>query len=164
MMGYQAANKDSFQYRAGYDIGYKLYKTYWDTTYTNNTKQFGGNEKQYKDYALKDVANKIAILAKMRKKGLKIIAGSDAEEPFQTPGFSLLDELKQIKKAGYTNAELLKMVTINADLFWDNKSKTTDFIILSKNPLLDINNIGTVEYVIKSGVVIDCKKLLAEIE
>lgn len=163
MMGYQATPKETFKNRAGFDIGTKLYGIYWDTTYTNNTKQFGGQEKQYKEFAEKDVANKIAILRRMRAKGIKIIAGSDAEEPYQTPGFSLLDELKQIQKAGYTNLELIKMVTINADLFWNKKTKPTDFILLSKNPLADINNIGTVEYVIKSGTSINCKKLLEDI-
>jgi imidazolonepropionase-like amidohydrolase len=164
MMGYQAANKDSFPYRAGYEIGTKLYGTEWDTTYTNNTKQFGGQEKQYKDYAINDVAKKIAILAKMRAKGVKIIAGSDAEEPYQTPGFSLIDELRLIQKAGFTNAELLKMITTNADLFWNKKTKQTDYILLSKNPLDNISNLESVEYVIKGNEVIDTKKLLESIK
>ncbi len=163
-MGYQAANKDSFQYRAGYSIGTKLYGKEWDTTYTNNTKQFGGQEKQYKDFANKDIEKKISILAKMRAKGLKIIAGSDAEEPYQTPGFSLLDELKLIQKAGFTNAELLQMVTTNADLFWNKKTKQTEYILLSKNPLKNIENIRTLEYVIKGSEVIDTKKLLDSIK
>jgi imidazolonepropionase-like amidohydrolase len=163
-MAYHAANKDSFQYRAGYAIGTKLYGTEWDTTYTNSTKQFASQEKQYKDFADKDVEKKIAILAKMRAKGLKIIAGSDAEEPHQTPGFSLLDELKQIQKAGFTNAELLQMVTTNADLFWNKKAKQTDYILLAKNPLDDINNLGSVEYVIKGNEIIDTKKLLESIK
>jgi imidazolonepropionase-like amidohydrolase len=159
-MAYQAVNKDSFQYRAGYAIGKKLYGAEWDTTYTNSTKQFAGQEKQYKDFAEKEIAKKIAILAKMRAKGLKIIAGSDAEEPFQTPGFSLLDELKLIQKAGFTNAELLQMVTTNADLFWNKKTNQTDYILLSKNPLDNISNLESVEYVIKGNEVIDTKKLL----
>jgi imidazolonepropionase-like amidohydrolase len=177
MMGYQAANKDSFQYRAGYATGTKLYGTEWDTTYTNNTKQFGGQEKQYKDYAINDVAKKIAILVKMRAKGVKIIAGSDAEEPYQTPGFSLLDELKLIQKAGFTNAELLQMVTTNASEFnnfnpnpikvnkrMDLASAKAYYILLSKNPLENIDNIGTVEYVIKGSEIIDTKKLLDSIK
>jgi imidazolonepropionase-like amidohydrolase len=163
-MGYQAANKDSFQYRAGYAIGTKLYDQEWDTTYTNNAKQFGGQAKQYKDFADKDVSKKIAILTKMRTKGVKIIAGSDAEEPYQTPGFSLLDELKQIQKAGFTNAELLNMITTNADLFWNKKTKQTDYILLSKNPLDNISNLESVEYVIKGNEVIDTKKLLDSIK
>ncbi len=172
-MAYHAANKDSFQYRAGYAIGRKLYGTEWDTTYTNSTKQFAGQEKQYKDFADKDIEKKIAILAKMRAKGVKIIAGSDAEEPYQTPGFSLIDELKLIQKAGYTNAELLRMVTTNAkDFFSYNltnpKTRTLEttngYILLSKNPLDDINNLGTVEYVIKGNEVIDTKKLLERIK
>jgi imidazolonepropionase-like amidohydrolase len=163
-MAYQAVNKDSFQYRAGYAIGTKLYGTEWDTTYTNNAKQLGTQAKQYKDFADKDITKKIAILAKMRAKGVKIIAGSDAEEPYQTPGFSLLDELRLIQKAGFTNAELLQMVTSNADLFWNKKTKQTDYILLSKNPLENIENIGTVEYVIKGSEVIDAKKLLESIK
>jgi imidazolonepropionase-like amidohydrolase len=159
-MAYQAVNKDSFQYRAGYAIGKKLYGAEWDTTYTNSTKQFAGQEKQYKDFAEKEIAKKIAILAKMRAKGLKIIAGSDAEEPYQTPGFSLIDELRLIQKAGFTNAELLKMITTNADLFWNKKTKQTDYILLSKNPLDNISNLESVEYVIKGNEVIDAKKLL----
>jgi imidazolonepropionase-like amidohydrolase len=163
-MGYQAANKDSFVYRAGYAIGTKLYGTEWDTTYTNNTKQFGGQEKQYKDYADNSLAIKLNVLAKMRAKGVKIIAGSDAEEPYQTPGFSLIDELKLIQKAGFTNAELLQMVTTNADLFWNKKLKQTDYILLSKNPLQNIANLETVEYVIKGSEVIDTKQLLKTIK
>jgi imidazolonepropionase-like amidohydrolase len=159
-MAYHGANKDSFQYRAGYEIGKKLYANIWDTTYENTTKQFAGQEKQYKDFAEKDIAKKIAILAKMRVKGLKIIAGSDAEEPYQTPGFSLIDELRLIQKAGFTNAELLKMITTNADLFWNKKTKQTDYILLSKNPLDNISNLESVEYVIKGNEVIDAKKLL----
>jgi imidazolonepropionase-like amidohydrolase len=164
MMAYHASSKDSFQYRAGYEIGKKLYANIWDTTYENATKQFGKNLKYYSDYANSDVSKKIAILTKMRAKGVKIIAGSDAEEPYQTPGFSLLDELKQIQKAGFTNAELLQMVTTNGDLFWNKKTKQTDYILLSKNPLDNINNLGTVEYVLKGSEVIDTKKLLESIE
>jgi imidazolonepropionase-like amidohydrolase len=163
-MAYHGATKDSFPFRAGYEIGKKLYANIWDTTYENATKQFAGQEKQYKDFADKDIAKKIAILAKMRAKGVKIIAGSDAEEPYQTPGFSLIDELRLIQKAGFTNAELLKMITTNADLFWNKKTKQTDYILLSKNPLDNINNLGTVEYVIKGNEVIDTKKLLERIK
>jgi imidazolonepropionase-like amidohydrolase len=163
-MAYHAANKDSFQYRAGYAIGTKLYGVEWDTTYTNSTKQFAGQEKQYKDFADKDIEKKIAILAKMRAKGLKIIAGSDAEEPYQTPGFSLIDELRLTQKAGFTNAELLKMITTNADLFWNKKTKQTDYILLSKNPLDNIINLESVEYVIKGNEVIDAKKFLERIK
>jgi imidazolonepropionase-like amidohydrolase len=171
-MGYQAANKDSFVYRTGYAIGTKLYGADWDTTYTNNTKQFGGQEKQYKDYADNSLAIKLKVLAKMRAKGVKIIAGSDAEEPYQTPGFSLIDELKLIQKAGFTNAELLQMVTTNAKEFYvqsipNSKTKIaerTDYILLSKNPLQNIANLESVEYVIKGSEVINTKQLLQTIK
>jgi imidazolonepropionase-like amidohydrolase len=173
MMVYHSVPEDSLQYRAGYTIGKKLYNIEWDTAYAATNKQLAGKEKQSADFMRNGVANKIAILAKMRAKGVKIIAGSDAEEPYQTPGFSLLDELKLIQKAGFTNAELLQMVTINAKNFFSNNlanpkmrtlEKTNGYILLSKNPLEDINNLGTVEYVIKGSEVIDTKKLLESIK
>jgi imidazolonepropionase-like amidohydrolase len=164
MMAYHAVPKDSFQYRAGYAIGNKLYANVWDTTYENAHKQLGTQAEQYKKFAIADIAKKIDILSKMRAKGVKIIAGSDAEEPYQTSGFSLLDELKLIQRAGFSNSELLQMITTNADLFWNKKTKQTDYILLSKNPLENIENIGTVEYVIKGSEVIDTKKLLESIK
>ncbi len=178
MMVYHSVPADSLQYRAGYAIGKKLYMAAWDTTYSNTNKQLLGKEKQYADFMRNGVANKIEVLKKMRAKGLKIVAGSDAEEPFQTPGFSLLDELKLIQKAGYTNAELLMMVTTNAALLYNTTSNTiylrneiknpnlkrANYILLSKNPLDDINNLGTIEYIIKGNEVIDTKKLLESIQ
>ncbi len=178
MMVYHSVPADSLQYRAGYAIGKKLYKTAWDTNYSNTNKQLLGKEKQYADFMRNGVANKIEVLKKMRAKGLKIVAGSDAEEPYQTPGFSLLDELKLIQKAGFTNAELLMMVTTNAALLYNATSNTiyltneiknpnpkrANYILLSNNPLDDINNLGTVEYVIKGNEVIETKKLLESIK
>ncbi len=163
-MAYHGANKDSFNYRAGYEIGKKLYANTWDTTYENATKQFGKNLKYYSDYANSDISKKLSILAKMHAKSVKIIVGSDAEEPYQTPGFSLIDELRLIQKAGFTNEELIKMITVNADLFWNKKTKQTDYILLSKNPLDNISNLESVEYVIIGNEIIDTKKLLESIK
>jgi imidazolonepropionase-like amidohydrolase len=164
LMAYHSIPHDSLQFRAGYNLGYHLYKKEWDSLYAETTKQLGQNAAKYADYMRTDVDKKISILSKLRKAGVRIIAGSDAEEPFQTPGFSLLDELKLIQKAGFTNAELLKMITINAANFFNEKLDPNQFILLDKNPLLDINNFGTVTHIYNSKKLIDCKKLLAEIQ
>ena len=164
MMVYHTVPADSLQYRAGYAIGKKLYNIAWDTTYEAMNKQLKGNEKKYADYMANDVSKKIAILTKLKAAGVKIIAGSDAEEPYQTPGFSLIDELRLIQKAGFTNAELLQMVTTNANSFFGIKSNKNDFILLDKNPLESISNLESVLYVIKGKEIIDCKKLLVTIK
>ncbi len=172
-MAYQAATRDSFQFRAGYTIGRKLYGQEWDSSYADNTKQFAGQEQRYKDFANDDISKKLSILAKMHVKGIRIIAGSDAEEPYQTPGFSLIDELKWIQKAGFSNAELLQMVTVNPRLYFStnlsnpktrNLETNSSYIVLSKNPLEQIGHLETVEYVIKGKELIDTKKLLESIQ
>ena len=165
MMVYHSIPQDSLKYRSGYAIGNKLYNIDWDTTYNSFNKTAITQRKQYADFMRNDVAKKIEILKKMRANGLMIIAGSDAEEPYQTPGFSLVDELLLIKKAGYSNLELLKMVTENPMLYFGNKiSDNKDFILLSENPLTNISNLSTVKYLIKGSKVTDTKKLIETIK
>ena len=164
MQVYHSIPLDSMQYRAGYAIGTKLYKVAWDTTYENMNQQLKGNEKKYADFMRNGVEQKIAILTKLRAAGVKIIAGSDAEEPYQTPGFSLIDELRLIQKAGFTNAELLQMVTTNANAFFGITTKKNEYILLEKNPLENIGNLESVQCVIKGKEIIDCKKLLETIK
>ncbi len=169
MMVYHTVPEDSLKYRAGFNIGYKLYKTAWDSTYAATATELGTKAKQYGDYMRNDVTHKLEVLSKMRGKGLKIIAGSDAEEPFQTPGYSLVDELKLIKKAGYSNYELLQMVTTNAAAFFNKqniieKGKTTTFILLAKNPFDNIDNLSSVEFVFKNNSIINTKLLLTKIK
>lgn len=168
LMAYHAYPKDSFVNRSGYSISYPLYKTQWDTTYENTEKQLGNNKAGYVDYIQKQVKTKLEALRKLHEKKVLIIAGADAEEPFQSPGFSLLDELLQIQKAGLTNYELLKTATINSALFLKEEQtngsieidKNASLILLSKNPLDDIRNLQTVELMIKGNIIIDCKAKL----
>ncbi len=63
------------------------------------------------------------------------------------------------------------MVTTNAKEYFSEKiglktTKTTrlDYILLSKNPIENIDNLQTVEYVIKGNEIIDVKKLLDNIK
>ena len=165
LMVYHSIPEDSLKYRAGYAIGNKLYNVEWDTTYKSYSTTSETKRKQYAEYMKADVAKKIEILKKMRALGLTVIAGSDAEEPYQTPGFSIVDELMLIQKAGYSNSELLKMVTENPMLYFGKQiSENKDFILLSANPFLNIANLSTVQYVIKGGTVIDTKKLIQNIK
>jgi imidazolonepropionase-like amidohydrolase len=168
MMVYHTVPKDSLQFRAGYEIGKKLYQTGWDTVYAATTAQLKGNEERYADYFKKQLAIKLAALRKAHEKGITIIAGSDAEEPYQTPGFSLIEELKWIKKAGFTNIELLRMATTNAlpilKIINGNKPVPTSYILLNKNPLDDIGNLNSVSHLINNNSVVDCTALSGTIK
>jgi imidazolonepropionase-like amidohydrolase len=153
-MAYHAFSKDSFQYRAGYQQGMAVYKTHWDTTYESSVKQMGADEAKYIDFAKKSLEKKLMVLKKLAEKQVPIIIGSDAEEPYQTPGYSLIEELKLIQKAGFTNLQLLQMVTLNAANYYAGIKKTTNtkrndqFILLAKNPVENIDNLTTVKELI----------------
>jgi imidazolonepropionase-like amidohydrolase len=172
-MVYHSVPQEKLSERSGYAIGKKLYDVQWDTTYTSLTAQLGEkNGKLYADYMSKDLAKKITVLEKIKAKNINVIAGSDAEEPYQTPGFSLIEELKLIQKAGFSNYDLLKTCTINAATFFHEEKKLgtveqgkqANLIVLSKNPLEDVKNLEFVEHVIKGSESRSAEELLKEIK
>lgn len=82
-----------------------------------------------------------------------IMAGTDSNVATVVPGFSLHNELESLSKAGMTNANVLYSATV-APSTWMNsntgKIKTgyrSDLVLLTKNPLEDIKNTKTIEYV-----------------
>jgi predicted metal-dependent TIM-barrel fold hydrolase len=102
-----------------------------------------------------------------------IMAGTDANVATVVPGFSLHDELASLSQLGMTNAEVLYSATV-APSNWmksiTGKIKVgyhSDLILLSKNPLEDIKNTKTVEYVFFGKYMIDktqIKTILKNIE
>jgi imidazolonepropionase-like amidohydrolase len=155
-MAYLAFNKDSFAYRAGYANGMEYYKLHWDTTYATTVKSMGADVDKYAKFAKSAIAKKLLVLHKLHKAGVNIIAGSDAEEPYQTPGYSIIEELKLIRQAGFSNLDLIRMVTTNAALYFANvvgankNALSKHYILLSKNPLEGIDNLGSCVRVISN--------------
>lgn len=173
MMVYHSYPYDSLKNRIGYNEGYNLYKKHWDTTYLNTTNSIPETKrKMYADYMLNRVQNKIQLLKKIHETNINLIAGSDAEEPFQTPGFSIMEELLLIQKGGYSNYELLKTVTYNAALYFNEEklfgsieqNKEAHLLILNKNPLDDIKNLESIETILFNNTVIDKADLLKKIK
>lgn len=82
-----------------------------------------------------------------------IMAGTDANVAASVPGFSLHDELESLSKSGMTNSQAIYSATV-APGDW-MKSKTgkikveyhSDLVLLRKNPLENIKNTKTIEYV-----------------
>ena len=168
-MVYHSYPQEKLVERSGYALGKKLYEIEWDTTYKSLSKQLSEKDaKRYAEYMSNDLANKIKTLQKMVQKNVTIIAGSDAEEPYQTPGFALIEELKLIQQSGLNNYELLKTCTSNAARFFNEEkqlgtieqNKQANLIILDKNPLEDIKNLEFVNTIIKSGKIINAADVL----
>jgi imidazolonepropionase-like amidohydrolase len=167
LMAYHAYPKDSFVNRIGNNLAYPLYKSNWDTAYAKAEEKMGGNKAKYVEFIIKQASTKIAVLKKMHQQKVPLLAGADAEEPFQTPGFTLIDELLQIQKAGLSNYELLRTATINGALFFKDEKlngtveigKNASLILLSRNPLADVRNLQYVDIIIKGSRFVDCKFL-----
>ena len=82
-----------------------------------------------------------------------IMAGTDANVATVVPGFSLHDELESLSKHGMTNSQVLYSATV-APSNWmkSNTGKVkvgydSDLVLLTKNPLENIKNTKTIEYV-----------------
>lgn len=102
------------------------------------------------------------LLAKnFAKKGVKIMAGTDANLPPTIPGFSLHDELVALHEAGMSTTQVLhSATTVPAEWLQTNTGKivsgqTANIVLLDENPLLDIRNTKKINTVIAQGRVYD---------
>jgi hypothetical protein len=113
------------------------------------------NNSERKDFA--DWGSSMTGL--MNKMGIAFMAGTDAPIGFQTPGYSLHNELEMLVESGFTNLEAIESATYNPALYFNMEDRLglikegyiADLIILSKNPLDNISNTKKIETVIKNG-------------
>jgi len=112
------------------------------------------------------------IVGMIHEKGGKLLAGTDANNPFIVPGFSLHSELEYLAGVGLTPYEALKTATYNPAEFLGQldkfgtveEGKEADLILLSKNPLEDIKNTRTLEGTMVRGVWLTKESLQGELE
>ncbi len=92
--------------------------------------------------------------------GVVILTGTDSPTiPGLVPGYSLHREMQILNKAGMSNYEVLKSATFNAAQFLNSSGefgsievgKEASFILLSKNPLVDIENTLSIKKVFNRG-------------
>jgi tetratricopeptide (TPR) repeat protein len=134
----------------------RMYKALWNPT----------NDFRFKDRTAEDIAvgkkayqKALEIVGAMKRAGVEILAGTDTQNPYCFPGFSLHDELELLVKAGLTPTEALQAATINAarfvnrqkDLGTIEKGKLADMVLLDANPLEDIANTKKIWGVVFGG-------------
>lgn len=98
-------------------------------------------------------------LRRVHAAGITIAVGTDAGNPGQLHGFSLITELEAMQRAGIDPHDLLTMATANgalamhrnADLGTIADGKIADLVVLSQDPATDISHVRTVDRVMKSG-------------
>lgn len=124
----------------------------------NQTAEELASSKQY--WATYAKATQL-VAKNMAKRGVTIMAGTDANLPPTIPGFSLHDELNSLSSIGMSNVAILKAATsIPASVLNSNSGKIAvgyeaNLLLLSKNPLEDIANTKTIKTVISKGQVFD---------
>ncbi|GGE89303.1 Amidohydrolase family protein [Chishuiella changwenlii] len=144
--------------------GTMLYKMGW-LPGTNGYEYDGKDNPDAKKLSLifwKTYTEAVHIMTKaLLDHKVTIMAGTDANVATVVPGFSLHNELESLSKSGMTNSEIIYSATV-APANWMKtkvgKIKTgyySDLVLLSKNPLEDIKNTKTIEYVFFNKYIID---------
>lgn len=117
----------------------------------------------------------LELTGEAHRAGVKILAGTDANDTYVFPGFSLHDELQELVKAGLSPMEALQTATINPAEYYDLTheygsiavGKVADMILLEANPLIDISNTKQINTLVFRGEVhtkAELDQLLAEVE
>lgn len=107
-------------------------------------------------------------LKKIYNAGVNVVAGTDAGNVGTMHASSFIAELKAMRRAGLTNADVLKTATLNSARCFNlnsgliAKGKKADLVILLKNPLEDLSHLSSAVYVIKSGDVLKAETIINE--
>jgi len=95
--------------------------------------------------------------------GVRLLAGTDASNPYCFPGFSLHDELALLVESGVSSLGALQAATRNAAIFMGTSDrygsvttgKVADLVLLDADPLVDIHNTKRIAAVLVGGKVFD---------
>ena len=123
-------------------------------------------------------AKKKILLKRYHEMGGRVTLGTD--RPFYLDlnlgnymnGFFIHREMDIMANAGISNADVLKIATINGAeaIGWGDRigtievSKLADLMVIKGNPLNDIRNTRSVHTVIKGGVIFDSDEILKKAE
>lgn len=130
--------------------------TYWKETTENDLKNNTEIDWQNKR---KRWQVELEIMKILISENVPIMAGTDADNPYAFPGFSLHDEMALYVECGMTPVEALRAATIVPIKFLNmtdslgtiKKGKLADLVLLSANPLEDIKNTTKINAVIANG-------------
>lgn len=141
----------------------------WEEDAGNYQRRFKDRrEKQvYVDFYELD----IRLVGKMHAAGVPVLVGTDASDSYCFPGSALHDEMGELKRAGMSDADILRAATIVAARFMGQADrfgtveagKAADLVVLARDPLQDIANVRGIQAVVRDGKLLD-RAALRELE
>src|SRR5688572_20486816 len=158
--------------RAGMEFIPDTTKARWRKLVAEDIKQTGEAviTKQKENYKITQ-ARQLKILKQFADNNVPLLVGLDGGGPYSVQGFGMVEEMRLFKKAGLTNFQILQAATINAarylkqDAKWGNMEvgKDANLILLSENPLANIEAISKVEGVFLNKEYLEAKALKAQL-
>jgi imidazolonepropionase-like amidohydrolase len=124
------------------------------------TKMYEDRKKQTPAATAKFVSeNRARIFRALNKGGVKMLAGTDAPQQFDVPGFSLHRELAWMRANGMSTFDVLKAATVNAGEYFAKQDsfgtiepgRRADLLLLEANPLDDVANVSKISGVMVRG-------------
>lgn len=99
------------------------------------------------------------IMKILTEENVPIMAGTDSDNPYSFPGFSLHDEMALFVQFGMTPIEALRTATLNPAKYLNvldslgtiSEGKLADVVLLDANPLENIKNTTMINTVIVNG-------------
>ncbi|MEO9824273.1 MAG: amidohydrolase family protein [Paracoccaceae bacterium] len=114
----------------------------WAQTWRRTAEGYGED----RPFFARSLVEKAAFVSALREAGANILIGTDGPNPFVTPGYAIHDEFAAFKLAGYTNAQILTIATVEAARFIGDRGRTgtatagapADLILLTGDPVDDL--------------------------
>ncbi|WP_051116377.1 amidohydrolase family protein [Amycolatopsis nigrescens] len=117
----------------------------------------------------------LRLTGALHRAGVGVLAGTDTNNPYCFPGFSLHDELALLVRAGLSPMRVLRAATADAARYLGlehtvgtvTPGMAADLVVLDADPLADIRNTRRIHAVVSRGKVIDAarrQELFADIE
>jgi imidazolonepropionase-like amidohydrolase len=109
-----------------------------------------------RDHWRDELALYATLLKKMNDAGVPLLV-SPSDGEYVVPGYGMLEEMRFFKQAGISPYDTLRAATRNAaesvhgNFGVVRKGARADLLLLSRNPLDDIENVGSVEGVMVGG-------------